>query len=88
MALAQDRYPHLIVWAVAEARRLRRAAQAPTRTADHPAGSGSVPGWWTHPNDDHGAATTSYLRAVPSLPGVPPIAPHRRCVASTKIPRS
>lgn len=67
MALAQDRYPHLVVWAVAEARRLRRAAPAPTRTGDHPAGTGSPQGW---PRPPHAVAMTPYLRAVPPLPGV------------------
>ena len=71
MALAQDRYPHLVVWAVAEARRLRRAAPAPTRSDDHPAGTGSLQRWPTSPD---AVAMTSYLRAVPPLPGVAPIA--------------
>jgi anti-anti-sigma factor len=72
MALAQDRYPHLVVWAVAEARRLRRAALAPARSGDHPAGTGSSQGWSTHRHDDVG--TKSYLRAVPPLAGVAQIA--------------
>jgi anti-sigma B factor antagonist len=72
MALAQDRYPHLVVWAVGEARRLRRAALAQTRSGDHPAGTGSSQGWSTHRHADVG--TTSYLHAVPPLASVAPIA--------------
>lgn len=72
MSTAQDRYPHLVVWAAAEARRLRRTAAEPAQLGDHPAGTGP-----SFRNVGAGPLrpTSQVLASVPPVPRPPVPAP-------------
>jgi hypothetical protein len=67
---------------MAEAHWLRRAVPTPMRSGDHPAGTGSLPGWSTHPDDEDAVAATS---SAPS-PGVSWPPPTRISTASPTVP--
>ena len=69
MATAQDRYPHLVVWAAAEARRMRTAGVGRARSGDHPAGSGNI----VERSRLRGAGSTT--PGLPSVPAVPCLSP-------------
>ena len=67
MATTQDRYPHLVVWAAAEARRLRGPGPRPARSDDDPAGNGNVDELSRRRDPE---STTQGLPASPEVPGL------------------